>query len=445
MPITLLAAMPADLPLAERVADAMRKRLGTSVVVLPPHLMARGTAAQAIVSHADAPLLDAQLLRLPSPRSSLPRPALIHPDPAPAHFALALRRGLAEVVAWPEEIERWCASAQDGLAPSPERPVAAAAPVRPPSGAANTRAGGLERLIGKSSAMRALRERVARVAQFDCNVLLVGETGSGKECVAHALHAQSPRARGPLVSLNCASLPEHLVESELFGHERGAFTGAHHAQPGKFELAAGGTLFLDEIGELPPGAQAKLLRVIESRDFYRVGGLRPLRADVHLIAATHRDLDAMCAQGTFRQDLQYRLDVARIDLPALRERAGDIVPLAEHFLHQLCAAMRRDLVALAPATRVALRAYPWPGNVRELRNALESALIDSSGGDLDVAHLPARIRSHIWANSPPPDEMSLIVSALERTQWNKSAAARELGWSRMTLYRKLREMGHPAA
>ncbi|APV52323.1 hypothetical protein BWI17_06230 [Betaproteobacteria bacterium GR16-43] len=286
--------------------------------------------------------------------------------------------------------------------------------------------------------MRPLHGRVARVAAFDCNVLLAGETGSGKDRVAHALHRLSRRRDKPLVTVNCAALPEQLVESELFGFERGAFTGAAAAHPGKFTLAEGGTLFLDEIGDMPRAAQAKILRVVEGHEYFRLGGSRPVACDVRLIAATHQDLGKLCERGEFRLDLYFRLNVARIDLPPLREHPEDIVPLAERFLAECCAGAGRECASLDAPARKALGAYAWPGNVRELRNVIETALIEARGSQVGVDDLPAHIGR--WTEGPAkPDERTRLESVLRDTHWNKSMAARELHWSRMKLYRKLRE------
>jgi DNA-binding NtrC family response regulator len=284
-----------------------------------------------------------------------------------------------------------------------------------------------------------LRRRIARVATFDSNVLLLGETGSGKECAARAVHRLSRRRNKPLISINCAALPEQLIESELFGYERGAFTGAQTAYAGKFGLADGGTLFLDEIGDLPLAAQAKILRAIEGHEYFRLGGSRPIRCDVRLIAATHRDLDAMCARAEFRLDLYFRLNVARIDVPPLRERASDILALAEQFVAEACESMRGSCAGFSPDARAALLAYGWPGNVRELRNAVETALICAEGKVIELRDLPAQILRWMQRSATPADERTLLVSALRNTRWNKSEAARELRWSRMKLYRKLEQ------
>src|SRR5262245_26731458 len=230
---------------------------------------------------------------------------------------------------------------------------------------------GRHRILGQSKRWRDVLSQATKVAATEATVLLSGESGTGKEVVARFIHRASPRAEGPFVALNCAALPEQLLESELFGHEKGAFTGALAARAGKIEQAAGGVLFLDEVGEMSPSVQAKLLRVLQEREYQRLGGTRPLKADVRIIAATNRDLESSIARGEFREDLFYRLRVFEIALPPLRERAQDIVPMAEAFLEEIGSLVGRKASGLTRAAHDALRAYHWPGNVRELRNALE--------------------------------------------------------------------------
>ena len=291
-------------------------------------------------------------------------------------------------------------------------------------------------MLGRSGAMTQLREQLDRVARTSATVLITGETGTGKEVVAHYLHAKSRRASQPFVALNCAALPEALIESELFGHARGAFTGAHAAYPGKIRLAAGGTLFLDEIGDMAPQAQARLLRFLETGEVFSVGGLRTERVDVRIVAATHQNLAERVQQGLFRKDVYYRLNIARVELLPLCERRGDLDELIAHFLAEV--QLRHELHVdgiSAPARRL-LQRHDWPGNVRELRNVLESGALQADGGTMEPKHLPAYLSAH----TPPPepvDERAMLVAALDLTHWNKSAAAAQLHWSRMTLYRKL--------
>ena len=433
--VTLLAPTRADMPLAGMVAEALEHRSSCRVRVIAPAQITRDEPCHAVVTAAAADSLGPLLrtIQHSTPRdidigepNARSRPVLVHPRPDAGHYALALRTGIAEVLTWPKDFNRW----QPGWAGQ--------TPVRgyDPAPALDAEAAEAQ-LLGASEPMVRLRRRIARVAAFDTNVLLLGETGSGKECAARAVYRLSRRRNKPLISINCAALPEHLIESELFGYERGAFTGAQTAYPGKFGLADGGTLFLDEIGDLPLAAQAKILRAIEGHEYFRLGGSRAIRCDVRLIAATHRDLDAMCARGEFRLDLYFRLNVARIDVPALRERPSDILSLAEQFVAEACESMRGSSVGFSPQARAALQAYAWPGNVRELRNAVETALICAEGEVIELRDLPTQILRWMERAATPADERTLLVAALRNTRWNKSEAARELRWSRMKLYRKL--------
>jgi transcriptional regulator with GAF, ATPase, and Fis domain len=248
--------------------------------------------------------------------------------------------------------------------------------------------GGTPRPVGVSKAWREVLAQATRVAATEATVLLAGESGTGKEVVARLVHRASPRANAPFVALNCAALPEHLLESELFGHEKGAFTGAQTSRPGRIEQAQGGVLFLDEVGEMSPAVQAKFLRVLQEREFQRLGGTRTLKADIRVVAATNRDLERAIARGEFRPDLYYRLHVFEIRLPPLRERADDILPLVEYFLHTIGAEVGRPAAGVSRDARDRLLAHTWPGNVRELRNALERAVILCDGGLINVEHLP---------------------------------------------------------
>jgi len=309
-------------------------------------------------------------------------------------------------------------------------------------------------LIGASPALARLIELVARAAPTTATVLITGESGTGKEKIAEALHAGSGRAAGPLVAINCAALPDTLIESELFGHERGAFTGASERRAGRFEQADGGTLFLDEIGELSEAAQARLLRVLETRRFERVGGARTLAVDVRLIAATHRDLRERVRAGKFREDLYYRIGVVPLHVPPLRERREDIVPLAEHFLARFAAAMGRRGAAFSPAAQAALAAHWWPGNVRELRNVVERAVVLADRSLIELDDLdplappaaPSTAADTASAPAAPPAalhdlERDAVVRALATTRGNKAQAAQLLGIDRTTLYKKLRRFG----
>lgn len=311
---------------------------------------------------------------------------------------------------------------------------------------------GFDAIIGSSPQIRAAIDVARRVARHrDVTVLLGGETGTGKEVLARAIHYHSARAAAPFVEINCAAIPEHLLESELFGHEKGAFTGAVAAKPGLFELASGGTLFLDELGSLPLALQAKLLRALETRSIRRVGGQEGRTIDVRLLAATHVDLHSAVARGEFREDLYYRLHVVTITLPPLRERGSDVELLAEHFARKLAAQYSLAAPLLTSQVREALRQHRWPGNVRELRNAIERALVLSEPGTLDPGEFgPALLApSRAPAIAPPEDDglpfpadISTIIRAaadrmLRLTEGNKSEAARRLGISRPRLQRIL--------
>jgi two-component system response regulator HydG len=307
-------------------------------------------------------------------------------------------------------------------------------------------------ILGASPVMRRLLDAVDRIAPTDAVVLIRGETGTGKELVARRLHAGHPRRAGPFVALNCAALVEGLLESELFGHERGAFTGADARREGRIAAAAGGTLFLDEVGELSPALQAKLLRVLSDRTFTRVGGQETLRMDCRLVAATHRDLPAMVAAGRFREDLWYRIAVVTVDCPPLRERGEDVELLARATLARVAARLGRTVPTLAPDALRRLVAHEWPGNVRELENAIERLLVMLPGGTIRESDLPAEIGAPSRARTPPRStttevvtvreaEKRAVLAALAKTNGRKGEAAALLGISWPTLNRKLREYG----
>jgi DNA-binding NtrC family response regulator len=291
---------------------------------------------------------------------------------------------------------------------------------------------GFPRMVGEHPAMLAAAREMQRIATTDTTVLLLGESGTGKELFAHAIHQLSARGNKPFVALNCAAIPESLVENELFGHERGAFTGANARKLGKFETADGGSIFLDEIGELPLEVQGKLLRVLEQRTLERLGGTSSITVDVRVIAATNRDLEAAAETGEFRRDLYYRLAVFPIRIPALRERGDDVELLAEHFLERFRRELRKPRLALAADARSALRRHAWPGNVRELQNVMERAAILNDGeihaGDLGLGEAPAGAKE---------TERARIESTLRACKWNKNDAAQKLGISYRTLLSKI--------
>ena len=312
------------------------------------------------------------------------------------------------------------------------------------------------KMIGRSAGIVEVLSLVDRVARSSCTVLVTGESGTGKEVVVTALHEASPRAGAPLVTVNCGAIPEQLLESELFGHARGAFTGAHAARLGRVAAAEGGTLFLDEVGELPLALQVKLLRLLQQREYSPVGDNRMLKCDIRIVAATNKDLGKEVAAGRFREDLFYRLNVIHIELPALRDRADDVEILAEHFL-TLCAerAGRTDLTGLSADALDALRTYDWPGNIRALENAIERAVLLAPGPELTVADLPPQILTASRGKAPATlpalgidfraaveeFENQLILGALERTGWNKQRAAQLLKVNRTTLIEMVKRKG----
>jgi len=336
---------------------------------------------------------------------------------------------------------------------------------------------GYSGVIGRSPAMREVFRQIERVAGRDISVLIHGESGTGKELVARAIHDNSRRGSGPFVAVNCAAIPESLQDSELFGHERGAFTGASEKRQGRFERADGGTLFLDEIGELSLGTQAKLLRVLQERTFERVGGMRTISSDFRLVAATHRDLRKMVAAGTFREDLMFRIAVFDLELPALRERAGDLVTLVPQLLARVVEAVGAGELTVSDEALRCLESYSWPGNVRELENVLSRAAVLAQDGCIELADLPSLLRAGSVSSTrveplsrgelaeesrieervsvlppatPPSEALPLnldelehwaIRMALARTEGQLTEAARVLGIGRTTLYRKLTKYG----
>ncbi len=432
-----------DAGLRESLAETIRD-LGHE-----PALAEHGEAALAVLTRqlCDAVLLDLRMpgmdgievLRRIRARPTPPPVAVLTAVPTSANTIEAMRLGAVDHLAKP--------IGRADLAALLARMLASAAPLprQPPPG---------ETFIGASAAMREVQKTIGRLADQETTVLITGETGSGKEVVARAIHRYGKRAEGPFLAINCAAIPADLLESELFGHVRGAFTGAHADREGAFRAAHGGTLLLDEIGDMAPLLQAKLLRVLETREVTPLGG-RPVPIDVRILAATHRDLRAEIARGRFREDLYYRIGVVPLAVPPLRERLADIVPLAEHFL-ALAGGKR-----LAAAAAARLLAYPWPGNVRELRNAMERAAVLTSepviaAGAFDFLTMgqdeatddgiASRLSARIAAGSDLPGavawlEAAMIQNALAATRQNRVEAARRLGIHRQLLYAKLRRYG----
>ncbi len=311
----------------------------------------------------------------------------------------------------------------------------------------------IDGLVGTSEAMRTVRGLLDRIADADVSVLVSGESGTGKEVVARTLHARGPRASGPFVAVNCAAIPEALLESELFGHVRGAFTDARESRPGLFVQASGGTLFLDEIGDMPPSVQPKLLRVLQERVVRPVGATHEMPIDVRLIAATNRDLEEAIEERRFREDLYFRINVVQIPLPPLRARGADVLLLAAHFLARHAERAKKKIVGISAPAAERMTAYSWPGNVRELQNCVERAVALTQHDHVAVDDLPEKIRdyrrSHVLIAADDPSELvpmevvehRYIARVLEAVQGNKAAAARILGYDRKRLYRKLEKLG----
>lgn len=318
----------------------------------------------------------------------------------------------------------------------------------------------VQHLVGESYQTRQLRQMIARIAPTKSSVLITGPSGVGKELVARALHEASPRRDGPFIALNCASLAPTLLESELFGHEKGAFTGATSRREGRFERAHKGTLFLDEVGEIDPGVQVKLLRVLQNGEFERVGGTETIKVDVRIVAATNRDLRQAIAQGTFREDFYYRLNVFSIYVPPLRERPDDIPALVEHFLNKYSMELGKDVNEVDDDVLELFLQYPWPGNVRELENIIERAVVLASGKQITMNEMPYELQAFLASKKEETQnidktgnedfalekhterlEKELILKALEKCHWNKTRAAELLGIKRTTLQYRIRRLG----
>ncbi len=298
-------------------------------------------------------------------------------------------------------------------------------------------------ILGKSPPMMRLFEMIESVAASDAPVMINGQSGTGKELVARAIHWASPRAEKPFIKVNCAALNENLLESELFGHIRGAYTGADRNRMGRFEAANGGSIFLDEIGDIPPSIQIKLLRVLEEREIERVGDLTPVPVDVRIITATNKDLEALIAQGFFREDLYFRVNVFPLTIPQLKARTDDIPLIIQHFIEQHNAKSGKRISGVSPDAIARLASYAWPGNVRELRNAVDYALVLCPGGEIGPQHLPQRIVAAAECPAPPHPaaaiERTELIQALRQAGGNQSAAARLLGVSRVTVWKRIKK------
>jgi DNA-binding NtrC family response regulator len=320
---------------------------------------------------------------------------------------------------------------------------------------------GFANMVGDSDPMARVFDLIRKVADSDSNVLILGESGTGKELIAHAIHYNSPRAEGPLIPVNCAAIPEELLESELFGHERGAFTHAVRTRIGRFEQANAGTIFLDEISEMSPGLQVKILRVLQNHSFERIGGIKTIRVDIRVIAATNRNLEDLVSQNKFREDLFYRLNVIPIRVPPLRERVSDIPLLLQHFLHLFSRTKKKPLRRLSPAVQDLLLQYAWPGNVRELENLVERLVILAEGEVIEVTDLPEKFQRLILPLPEKPEdfpergihfndavqsfERNLILKALRQSNWVKSQAAQLLHLNRTTLLEKMKKQNIPSS
>ena len=307
---------------------------------------------------------------------------------------------------------------------------------------------GYHGIVGQSAAMQAMYELIESVALTEAPVLISGESGTGKELVARAIHDASARAGKPFIKVNCAALNENLLESELFGHAKGSFTGAQRARTGRFEAAHGGTIFLDEIGDIPMATQVKLLRVLEEKEIERVGEHTPVKVDVRIVSATHRNLEQLVREGAFREDLFFRINVFPLLCPALRERAEDVPGIVQHFIRENARKSGKKIIGLTPLAMEKLVQYPWPGNVRELRNTIEYAFVLCAGGGIDARHLPPKIlkavpEEHLPAVGVPAvdHEKDALIDILRRAGGNQSKAARMLGVSRVTVWKRIKRLG----
>lgn len=358
-------------------------------------------------------------------------PFLLMPPESSEELAIAaLQAGLNEYVKHPHSTEELVRAVERCLGPTSAEPPAAHSH--------RLHLVGGERMVGDSESMRWLRTRLGNIAASDSSLLVTGETGTGKELVAELVHRNSQRRSKPFVSINCAAIPDNLLESELFGYEKGAFTGADSTKQGKLRAAAGGTVFLDEIGDMSPYAQAKMLRVLESKQIEPLGATRCAPVDIRIMAATNRDVEQMVREDKFRSDLFFRLNVVRVHLPPLRERKEDIPSLLHHYIRAFKLHSTHPVESIDGEAMGCLLAHDWPGNVRELRNLLEAMFVEVSCREITLSHLPPHLRHYGRdLNALSCDEKEQLLRALASSNWNKSRVAARLKWSRMTVYRKM--------
>lgn len=378
--------------------------------------------------HLSEHLQDLACLRSRHPGT--PAIALVR-DSSEQTVLAALRAGVADYLSVPYTLDDLLCRVESAIAKRPVSPCVATI-----DGGSSSIIGG-DRLVGSSASLRNVRQYIGQVARTSSNVLITGDTGTGKELAAELIHLNSPRRERPFVCINCAAVPETLLESELFGYHKGAFTGAHASNEGKLAIAHRGTVFFDEIGDMSPLAQAKILRVIESKLVNPLGSVSASPSDFRVIAATNRNLEGMVEQGGFRADLFFRLNVARIHLPPLRERKEDILALLSHLIAEFNKVSDAAVEGFTHQVLEALLRHDWPGNVRELRNLVEAIFVTCRRGCISPEDIPPHLWKHI-ANSPTaPSENARLLAALFETQWNVSRAASKLNWSRMTIYRKM--------
>ncbi len=393
-----------------------------------------------VVGAANPAINNNSLLKHISERQQLTEVIVISDRPDVSNAVKLMKAGAFDVLVPPIEPVRLAQSAEDAVTQFVEKKT------RRRSEERNRALTSFEEIVGESPAMQLVRQTIGTIAPSDANVFVWGESGTGKELVAKALHSKSKRASKPFIAINCAALPKDILENELFGHEKGAFTGALSQKPGCFELADGGTLFLDEVGEMSSETQAKLLRAIEEQSFRRLGGRHELKVDVRVVAATNREVASALDQGILRSDLYYRLSVVELELPPLRNRKQDIVPLATHFLRIFSLKYGKEIKGFTSDYVDMLQSYHWPGNIRELRNAVERAVVICPGESISVLDLPEKILKtqneimHISipiGSSVEEAEKKLILETLASVGNNKAKAARILGVSRKTLHNKL--------